>query len=89
LLLAPSQVECETIINGFGHRNQAGGREFNVVDPFEFEMGDGRSDPMANSELPNKPQPLEGLPYGEFVAKYATTYSCVSCAINQHFVTVW
>ena len=29
---------------------------------------------MANSKLPNKPKPLAGLPYDEFVAKYATVY---------------
>src|SRR5438128_1876909 len=51
-----------------------GGREFHVVSQFEFEMGDGRSDQMANSKLPNKPQPFAGLPYGEFVAKYASMY---------------
>jgi hypothetical protein len=29
---------------------------------------------MANSKLPNNPKPLAGLPYDEFVAKYATLY---------------
>ena len=29
---------------------------------------------MANSKLPNKPKPSAGLPYDEFVAKYATLY---------------
>lgn len=29
---------------------------------------------MADPKLPNKRQPLAGLPYGEFVAKYAAMY---------------
>jgi hypothetical protein len=72
--LRTSKGRCETIVNGFGCPSQAGGREFNVVYQFEFEMGDGRSDQMANSKLPNKPQPLTGLPYKEFVAKHASMY---------------
>ena len=47
---------------------------FNIVYQFEFELSDGRSDRMANSKSPDRPQPLAGLPYGEFVAKYAPMY---------------
>jgi hypothetical protein len=42
--------------------------------PIQISSCDGRSDQMANSKLPNNPQPLAGLPYDEFVAKYASMY---------------